>query len=196
MQLVWPQGSNFYRKQLSSAQRASSDEYSGTSIIRTSIIRISRLPGLFLWSEFGHEYLLVTTKIRGHILLKLQHWKVQSSAKVFCCQRANATLARFVNFEERSNEFWFAQSCVVANWNFTLYGLLGVVWKRHNNVDTTQIMQLWRMMELSMRTRGCNQFCWVLLFINIHIFDYLFRVVPTSPDNRGSTVLEAWGYET
>ena len=41
-----------------------------------------------------------------------------------------------------------------------------------------------------------NQFCSILLFINIHIFDYpdprlsgLFRVVPTSPDNRGSTVL-------
>ena len=41
-----------------------------------------------------------------------------------------------------------------------------------------------------------NQFCWVLLFINIRIFDYpgprlsgLFRLVPTSPDNRGSTVL-------
>ena len=41
-----------------------------------------------------------------------------------------------------------------------------------------------------------NQFCSILLFINIHIFDYpdprlsvLFRVVPTSPDNRGLTVL-------
>ena len=40
-----------------------------------------------------------------------------------------------------------------------------------------------------------NQFCSILLFINIHIFDYLdprlsglFREVPTSPDNRGSTV--------
>ena len=40
-----------------------------------------------------------------------------------------------------------------------------------------------------------NQFCWVLLFINIHVSDYpdpglsgLFRVVPASPDNRGSTV--------
>ena len=45
-----------------------------------------------------------------------------------------------------------------------------------------------------MRTRSCNQFCWVLLFINIHnIFDYpdpqlsgLFRMVPMSLDNRGS----------
>ena len=37
-----------------------------------------------------------------------------------------------------------------------------------------------------------NQFCWVLLFINIPIFgprlSGLFHVVPTSPDNRGSTV--------
>ena len=48
-----------------------------------------------------------------------------------------------------------------------------------------------------MRTRSCNQFCWVLLFINIHIFNYpdprlsgLFRVVLTSPDNRGSTVFD------
>jgi len=41
-----------------------------------------------------------------------------------------------------------------------------------------------------------NQFCWVLLFINIHIFHYpdpqlsgLFDVVPERPDNRGSTVI-------
>ena len=41
----------------------------------------------------------------------------------------------------------------------------------------------------------CNQFCWVLLSINICIFEYpdpqlsgLFHVVPTSPDNQGSTV--------
>ena len=42
-----------------------------------------------------------------------------------------------------------------------------------------------------------NQFCWGLLIINIHIFDYpdprlsgLFHVVPTSTDNRGSTVIK------
>ena len=41
-----------------------------------------------------------------------------------------------------------------------------------------------------------NQFCWVLFLINIHIFDYLdprlsvlFRAGPTSPDNRGLTVI-------
>ena len=44
--------------------------YSRTSIIRTSIIRISRLSGLFLWSQFGYDYLLVTIKIRSHILFK------------------------------------------------------------------------------------------------------------------------------
>ena len=47
-----------------------------------------------------------------------------------------------------------------------------------------------------MRMQSSNQFCWVLLLINIHIFDYpdpqlsvLFRVGSTSPDNRGSTVI-------
>ena len=30
----------------------------------------SRLSGLFLWSQFGHEYLLVTITIRSHILFK------------------------------------------------------------------------------------------------------------------------------
>ena len=29
-----------------------------------------RLSGLFLWSQFGHEYLLVTIKIRSHILFE------------------------------------------------------------------------------------------------------------------------------
>ena len=156
-------------------------QYSGTSIIP-----ISRLSGLFLWSQFGHEYLLVTTNIRNHILFKTTASKgaVKCESKVFCSQRA------FRNFWRT-----FEWVLIGLEWNFTLYGLLGVVWKRHNNVDATQIMQLWRMMKLSMRTPSCNQFCWVLLFISIHIFDYpdpqlsgLFRVVPTSPDNRGSNV--------
>ena len=30
-------------------------------------IWIFRLSGLFLWSQFGHEYLLVTIKIRSHV---------------------------------------------------------------------------------------------------------------------------------
>ena len=32
------------------------------------MIRISRLSGLFLWSQFGYDYLLVTIKIRSHTL--------------------------------------------------------------------------------------------------------------------------------
>ena len=44
--------------------------YSRTSIIQTSIIWISRLSGLFLWSLVGYDYLLVTIKIRSHILFK------------------------------------------------------------------------------------------------------------------------------
>ena len=119
-------------------------QYSGTSIIR-----ISRLSGLFLCSQFGHEYLLVTTNIRNHILFKTTALKgaVKCESKVFCSQRA------FRNFWRT-----FEWVLIGLEWNFTLYGLLGVVWKRHNNVDATQIMQLWRMMKLSMRTRSCNQF--------------------------------------
>ena len=45
-------------------------QYNRASIIRTSIIRFSWLSGLFLWFQFGHEYLLVTIKIRSHILFK------------------------------------------------------------------------------------------------------------------------------
>ena len=55
--------------------------------------------------------------------LKLQHWRVQSNARVFCSQRAKAALALVVTKEQHSNEFWLAQSRVVAKWNFTLYGM-------------------------------------------------------------------------
>ena len=71
--------------------------------------------------------------------LKLQHWKVQSNARVFCFQRAKAALARVVTNEEHSNEFWLAQSCVDAKWNFTLYGSLGVVWKTKKLASRTFI---------------------------------------------------------
>ena len=37
-------------------KRQKHDNYSRTSIIRTSIIRTFRLSGLFLWSRFFHEY--------------------------------------------------------------------------------------------------------------------------------------------
>jgi len=87
--------------------------YSWTSIIRTSIIQISLLSGLFHWSQFGHEYLLVT--IHSYILFKTTALKsAVSNAKVFCSHRAKAVLARVGTNEEHSNEFWLAQSCVVA----------------------------------------------------------------------------------
>ena len=76
----------------------------------------------FLWSQFGCEYLLVTIKIRSYILFRLQHWKVQSNARFFFYfQTAKAVLACIVTNEEHSNEFWLAQSCIVAKWNFTLF---------------------------------------------------------------------------
>ena len=102
--------------------------YSWTSIIRTSIIQISLLSGLFHWSQFGHKNLLVTIKIGSCILFKITALEsAVSNARVFCSQRAKAVLALVITNEEHSNKFWLAQSCVVAKWNFTLYGLLGVV---------------------------------------------------------------------
>ena len=74
-----------------------------TSIIRTSIIRISRLSGLFLRSQFGHEYWLVTIKIRSHILFKTTALKGAVKCEGFCSQRAKAALALVVSNEERSN---------------------------------------------------------------------------------------------
>ena len=51
----------------------------------------------------------------------------------------------------------------------------------------------WKTKKLASRTFV------LLLFINIHIFDYpdprlsgLFHVVPTSPDNRGSCSADVW----
>ena len=98
-------------------------QYSRTSIIRTSIIRISRLSGLFLWSQFGYDYLLVTIKIRSHILFKTTALKGAVKCEGFCSQRAKAALALVVSNEEYSNEFWLDQSCVVAKWISTLYGM-------------------------------------------------------------------------
>ena len=57
--------------------------YSRTSITRTSIIRISRLSGLFIWSQFGYDYLLVTIKIRSHILFKTTALKGAVKCKGF-----------------------------------------------------------------------------------------------------------------
>ena len=72
--------------------------YSRTLIIWTSIIRISRLSGLFLWSQFGHDYLLVTIKIHSHILFKLQHWKVQSNARFFLLSTSKSSARKHRNY--------------------------------------------------------------------------------------------------
>ena len=85
--------------------------------IRTSIIRISWLSGLFLQSQFCHEYLLVLIKIRGHIL--------QLKASLFCFQRAKAAFACIVTNEEHFNEFWLAQICFFSKRHFIalFYGI-------------------------------------------------------------------------
>ena len=75
---------------------------SWTIYSRTSIIRISRLSGLFLWFQFGHEYLLITIKIRSHIIFKTIALKSAVKCLGFCFERAKAGLARFVTNEEHS----------------------------------------------------------------------------------------------
>ena len=82
-----------------------------------------RLSGLFLRSQFGQEYLLVTIKIPSHILFKTTALKGAVKCEGFCSQRAKAALALVVSNEEHLNEFWLDQSCVVARWNFRLYGM-------------------------------------------------------------------------
>ena len=44
-------------------------------ILRTSIIRISGLSGLLLYSQFCYEYLLIIIKIRSNILYNTIPWK-------------------------------------------------------------------------------------------------------------------------
>ena len=38
-----------------------------------------------------------------------------------CFQRSKVVLAHVLSSKEHSNEFWLAQSCFVAKWNFMLY---------------------------------------------------------------------------
>ena len=64
-----------------------------------------QLSGLFFWSQFGHEYLLVTIKIRNRILFKTTALKGAVKCEGFCSQRAKAALALVVRNEEHSNEF-------------------------------------------------------------------------------------------
>ena len=81
--------------------------YSRTSIIRTSIIRISRLSGLFLWSQFGYDYLLVTIKIRSHILFKTTALKGAVKSKGFLLSKSKGS-ARACRKEGDIGIFGFA----------------------------------------------------------------------------------------
>ena len=58
---------------------------------RTSIIRISRLSGLFLWSQFGYDYLLVPIKIRSHILFKTTALKGAVKCKGFLLSKSKGS---------------------------------------------------------------------------------------------------------
>ena len=66
-------------------------DYSRTSITRTSIIRISQLSGLFLWSQFGYDYLLVTIKFRCHILFKTTALKSAVKRKGFLLSKSKGS---------------------------------------------------------------------------------------------------------
>ena len=93
------------RKLKKRANRLSAqNKYSRTLIIQTSIIRISRLSGLFLWSQFCHEYLLVMIEIRRHSLFKSTALKSEVKASLFRFEKAKAALACVVTDEEHSNE--------------------------------------------------------------------------------------------
>ena len=89
-----------------------------------------RLSGLFLWSQFGDEYLLVTIKIHGHVLFKTTALKSAVKCEGFLFSKSKSST--YVCCEEQSNEFWLAQSCIVAKWNFTLRGLVAVVRKQRS----------------------------------------------------------------
>ena len=80
-----------------------SAKYSRTSIFLTSIIRIFRLSGVFLASQFGHEYLLVTIKIRSHVVFETTALKGAVKVEGFCPQRAKAALLLVLSNDEHSN---------------------------------------------------------------------------------------------
>ena len=61
---------------------------SRTLIIRTSIIRISRLSEIFLWSQFYYEYLLVMIEIRSHNLFRTTALKSEVKASLFRFEKA------------------------------------------------------------------------------------------------------------
>ena len=61
-------------------------------------------------------------KIRSHIPLKLQRWKVQSKASLFCSQKGKGSSWQII--DEQSNEFWLAQSCSVDKCSFTMRSII------------------------------------------------------------------------
>ena len=140
---------------------------------------------------FSGPNLVMSISVLAISFLKLQHWRVQSNARVFCSQRAKVALVLVVPNEEHSNEFWLAQSRVVTKWNFTLYGMenkertfihdrqrkQSVLFIKEKNEDADDIV--FQMICKSVVSQlnvifliYCNQFCWVLLSINIYIFEY------------------------
>ena len=66
--------------------------------------RISRLSGLFLWSQYDHEFLLVTIKIRSHILCKTTALKGAVKCEGFLLSKSKSRACVVTN-EEHSNEF-------------------------------------------------------------------------------------------
>ena len=67
---------------------------------------------------------------------------------------------------------------------------------KNKDADDIAFQMICESVVLGLNVVFYNIVCSILLFINIHIFDYpdprlfgLFRVVPTSPDNRGSTLI-------
>ena len=75
----------------------------------TKIITVEpRLSGLFLWSQFCHEYLLVIIKIPSILLFKTTALKSKVNASLFLFhgkKQNKAALAHVVTNAELSNEF-------------------------------------------------------------------------------------------
>jgi len=55
------------------------------------LFRISRLSGLFLWSQFGYDYLLVTIKIPSHIRFKTTALKGAVKCKGFLLSKSKGS---------------------------------------------------------------------------------------------------------
>ena len=84
--------------------------------------------------------LLVTLKIRSHILFKTTAMKSAVKCEIFCT--AKVVLACVITNEEHSTEFCLAQSCVVVKWNFILkvVTMRKVKAKRRKNLWTLKLL--------------------------------------------------------